>query len=119
MEFCLYSIRYGCELNKLKKSLLETRLLVYICKAMNKYNKSIQLLQPVVATTAKSTQIQSTTETTAETIDTIQTILVNKKCHSLCKELIKNYLVLLDNWPQPICSEFYNQVNKLIRNFLF
>ena len=96
----------------MKKSLLETRLLVYICKAMSKYNKSIQLLQTGV-TAAKSTQVQSASESITEAIDTNQTILVNKKCHSLCKELIKNYLVLLDSWPQPICSEFYNQVTKI------
>ena len=35
-------------------------------------------------------------------------IVLNEKCHTMCKELVMNFLQLLDGWPA--CSEFYNQI---------
>ena len=51
------------------------------------------------------------TTSSSATNDTV-IILVNSKLKSLFKELIKNYLVMLDNWPHPLTTEVYNQVNK-------
>ena len=100
--------RYGCKLPKFKSLLLETRLLVYICRAMYRYNKNLKL---TTASTEKPQQInqKSDPESPVEQVKA-QLIYINKKSHSLCKDLIKHYLLILDDWPQPACSEFYNQV---------
>lgn len=75
---------------------------------MFKYNKNLTLLVEGLSESAAS--IEPPNETTIP----IQTIYINKKSQSLCKELVRHYLNMLEGWPQPICNEFYNQVLKEI-----
>lgn len=96
----LFYIRFCNKLTKCKNYFLESRLLVHVCKAMYRYNTSLEF----------SSSSSDPTPGTDPSTDKKQTILINEKSHFLCKDLIKNYLVLLDDWPQPACSEFYNQV---------
>jgi len=124
-------------MNKLKQRILEYRFLVFLCRFVQRYNKTIQFssdptCQNVLTTSTASITSTQTTQTTnndtsantnntSETTSTTTTvsttssstestvlIVLNEKCHTMCKELIMNYLQLLDGWPA--CSEFYNQI---------
>ncbi len=36
--------------------------------------------------------------------------LVREKYEISFQELVKQFLLALENWPQPACSEYYNQI---------
>jgi hypothetical protein len=101
---------------------------------MYKYNKNIvfstdscfKLLKKKQSTDKQTINQSIDTTTTTTTPATspptpIESIIIvlNEKCHNMCKELIRNYLTLLDNWPA--CSEFYNQIieGNLIEHLLW
>jgi hypothetical protein len=121
-------------LNNLKQRIIENRFLVFLARFMYKYNKNIvfstdscfKLLKKKQSTDKQtinqSIDTTSTTTTPATSPPTpIESIIIvlNEKCHNMCKELIRNYLTLLDNWPA--CSEFYNQIieGNLIEHLLW
>jgi hypothetical protein len=122
--------RHSCLLNNLKQRIIENRFLVFLARFMYKYNKNIvfstdpcfKLLKKKQSTDKQtinqSIDASTTTTSTTPTIESI-IIVLNEKCHNMCKELIRNYLTLLDNWPA--CSEFYNQIieGNLIEHLLW
>jgi hypothetical protein len=81
---------------------LESRLLVHVCKALYRYNKNLKFSSDISDSSSDSNVDKQA-----------QTILINEKSHFLCKDLIKNYLLMLDDWPQPSSNEFDNQVKKI------
>lgn len=107
-------LRYGNQVPKCKSLILESRLLVHLCRTMYRYNKYLTFLNADGSTTVVEPCEKPSTTPTNETIqlttESVPVILIKKKSHLLCKDLIKHYLTMLDHWPQPICSEFYNQV---------
>jgi hypothetical protein len=104
-------VKYGCELAKFKNMILEKRLLVYLCRFMFKLNKNLiecDNNKTNEETTANNDQ-ESTNSNTKEN---------NSKLASI-KDLIKQHLLFLDNWSQPIPTEYYNQVSFLFYRFFF
>lgn len=115
---------------------LEYRFLVFLCRFIHKYNKNIAFSTDPCCTTTTTTTAASTLKTEPATTPTTSTtttptstsndetppilIILNEKYHTLCKDLIKNYLNLLDTWPSA-CSEFYNQIieGNLIEHLLW
>lgn len=57
-----------------------------------------------------------------ETSESLERIGITKKYQSVFQELLKQYLIILDHWPQGSSSEFYNQVFYILTlmiNYLF
>ena len=67
--------------------ILEKRLLVYLSRFMFKLNKNLG--QDSIGDSNRDDLLRL----------------------SSIKELIKKHLIFLDNWPQPISFEYYNQVS--------
>ncbi len=105
-------IRYSSNVVDCKRSILESRILVNICRAIFVYNKNLTFILDEQNDTPGSEMPQKD-EKVDISLELPIKILVNKKSHFLCKELIKHYLIMLDNWSKPICTEFYNQVNNI------
>jgi hypothetical protein len=95
-------VKYGCELAKFKNMILEKRLLVYLCRFMYKLNKNAgecndnKKNEEKISNNEKESTISNTKEN-------------NSKLASI-KDLIKQHLLFLDNWPPPFSTEYYNQV---------
>lgn len=78
---------------------------------MYKLNKNISI-------TGVSSQIEPKTEpkptTETQTVEaSIVPIVISPKDYQTFKDLIKQFLIILDCWPT--CSEFYNQVNSFLK----
>lgn len=117
-----FDLRYGCEQTTLKNLLLHNRLLVYISKYIFKLNKNLVILNdsktsaPQMCTTEKKDKSSTTTTSTKSADESQQQlqIAITKNYLVLFRDLIKQYLLLIDSWPQSAEStstEFYNQVN--------
>ncbi len=105
-------LRYSYKVVDCKRSILESRILIYICRAIYKYNKHLTFpLEGPTASAGQATSIPVEQTETTTTPAPLQ-IFINPKSLFLCKDLIKHYLIMLENWPKPICSEFYNQATK-------
>ncbi len=95
-------VKYGCELAKFKSMILEKRLLVYLCRFMFKLNKNLTENHDEFLISNKDKEsINSTNSNINENTSKIASI----------KDLVKQHLLFLDNWPQPFSTEYYNQVS--------
>ena len=97
-------VKYGCELTKFKSMILEKRLLVYLCRFMFKLNKNLAGNDDETLLSNKDKE---------STNSTISNSKENASKLASIKDLIKQHLLFLDNWPQPFSTEYYNQVNSL------
>ena len=98
--------RYGCELTCCKSIILENRLLGYICKIIHKL--SMKKLTPNESKTCLIPKEKSSLELKTKPVPSAEE--KNIQLMNKIKDLTKQYLIILESWPMPLCSEYYNQV---------
>ncbi|CAF0935213.1 unnamed protein product, partial [Brachionus calyciflorus] len=96
-------LKYASELANCSKLIIQNRVIVHLCVYMYKLNKNVSIMD----NENKKEPLPQTSETTSLE-PAPPPILLNKKHYPLFKDLIKQFLILIDSWPT--CSEFYNQI---------